>query len=395
MERKRIILMTRTLGNGGAERVVSVLGNEFNQKYKLFLVLFDASKNDYTSSGDLIDLKSNNKKKNFVTRFYTVFDRVKKVKLIKREQNIETSISFLEGPNIVNLMTPKNNKIILSIRNYKSEQNKGLLGLLSTLSIKIFYNRANIIVVPSKLMYLDLIENFHIKKNKVKVIYNPYEIKKISVKSLENLDSKILEIIQDNKVLINVGSLSTQKGQEYLVRIFKKVKAEINNIKLLIIGKGHLEGKLKYLVKEEGLEEDVIFFGFQDNPFKFISHADLFVFPSLFEGFPNALVEAMACKKAVIAADCKSGPREILSPDSDIKKITDKIIYAEYGVLAPVFRPGVDSNLEINNKILEWTEGIVELLNNDKKRKEYEELSFVRALDFDVKKIIKNWEEII
>jgi len=99
----------------------------------------------------------------------------------------------------------------------------------------------------------------------------------------------------------------------------------------LILGEGELKdylynfslnlGLKPYLWEKDNLDEnfDVYFLGFKKNPFKSIARVKLFVF-SLFMGrFPNALVEAMACGVLVISSDCRSGPREILAPDTDFR----------------------------------------------------------------------------
>src|SRR6185436_15677267 len=101
--------------------------------------------------------------------------------------------------------------------------------------------------------------------------------------------------------------------------------------KLVIVGEAESEGKLKSLLLEKaaalGLkvfdstahtelsaDYDVYFLGFQSNPYQFMKRSQLLLFPSLFEGFPNTVLEAMQCELPVIVADCNSITREILSP---------------------------------------------------------------------------------
>ena len=113
-------------------------------------------------------------------------------------------------------------------------------------------------------------------------------------------------------VVINVARLEEQKGQEYLIRSFVRIKKEIPLTKLVILGEGHLEHKLRDLAKGLGLEQDVVFLGWQKNPFKFLAYSKVFVLSSLWEGFPNTLLEAMALGLPVISTDCPSGPNEII-----------------------------------------------------------------------------------
>ena len=136
--------------------------------------------------------------------------------------------------------------------------------------------------------------------------------------------------------------------------------------------------------------------GFQKNPFKFISKSMFFVFPSLWEGFHNALVEAIACGVPVISSDCRSGPREILAPDTDFMYQTIEPEFAKYGVLMPVFDgkfKKADEPLTKEEKL--WIEVILELLKNHKIRQQYAKAGKERVKDFYPDKIIPQWKNAI
>jgi glycosyltransferase involved in cell wall biosynthesis len=133
------------------------------------------------------------------------------------------------------------------------------------------------------------------------------------------------------------GRFTKDKGQWYLIRAFKKILNTIPDVRLVLLGEGKLQGYAKKLTSDLGITDKVHFLGFQQNPFKFISQATVFAFPSLWEGFPVALVEALICKAAVVAADCKSGPRELLAPDTDFAQTSRGIEKSQYGVLIPPF----------------------------------------------------------
>lgn len=132
------------------------------------------------------------------------------------------------------------------------------------------------------------------------------------------------------------------------------------------------------------MRDKVYLLGKKLNPFSYISKADCFVFASNHEGFPNVLVESLACELATISTDCKSGPREILAPNNNINfQIKDDIELSEYGILTPV------DNLE---KIKE----AMQLMMNDKIiRDKYSQNSMIRAQEFEIKEIIKQFEEVI
>lgn len=105
----------------------------------------------------------------------------------------------------------------------------------------------------------------------------------------------------------------------------------------MIVGGGYLEAELKQKVYDLGLADKVVFCGFESNPFKYVSRCDCFVLSSDVEGFPNVLIEALACGKPVISTDCSSGPRELLAPATDLHhRAINNYEIGEYGILTPV-----------------------------------------------------------
>jgi glycosyltransferase involved in cell wall biosynthesis len=173
-----------------------------------------------------------------------------------------------------------------------------------------------------------------IKSKKIVVVNNPYDVDKIASLSEQEPDEDRQSFFRDGKVIVTVGRLTYQKGQDLLIEAVAGLPPEMN-VKLAIIGEGELESKLKNMVKKANLSDRVLFMGWQKNPFKYIKAGSLFVLPSRWEGFPNALVEAMACGSPVVAANCPSGPAEILENDrwgllaetENSKSLADKIRY--------------------------------------------------------------------
>jgi glycosyltransferase involved in cell wall biosynthesis len=341
-----------------------------------------------------------------------------KIRKLKEEIKPDFVVSLLEPANLFNVLTKTSSqKTILSFRsNYTTslQENpsfgrgitRSILKTFYTLAFKTIYNRADLLVAISKGVAEDLIKNYGINSNKIKVIYNPYPIDQIRESAKEPLGS--YEEIFKHPVLITAGRLTKPKGQWYLLRVFKALKEKHKDLKLVILGEGELK---EYLVKlSEGLglktyvwdrdklseSFDVYFLGFQKNPFKFIARSKLFVFPSLWEGFPNALVEAMACEVPVVSSDCRSGPREILAPNTDFSYQTQKPEFAEYGVLMPVFEVKYKSAEEpLEEKEIMWVETIDKLLEDENLRKSYSGKAKQRAEDFSIEKIVEEWKEVL
>lgn len=222
------------------------------------------------------------------------------------------------------------NMFSVLFKEYKSPKQK----IVAFISKKVF-KYANVVIANSHGVAMDVSKVFGINLSRISVINNPKNINFILEKSLEKTGLDYL----DNKsipVILSVCRLRKQKGLETLIRAFAIVRG-ILEIKLIIVGSGRDEGKLRDLVKSLDLDNDVNFYGFSDNPYSFMSKADLYISTSLWEGFSNSLQEALVCGAFCIATDCNSGPREMLSPETDpYMRLKDSVEYTKYGVLIPV-----------------------------------------------------------
>jgi N-acetylgalactosamine-N,N'-diacetylbacillosaminyl-diphospho-undecaprenol 4-alpha-N-acetylgalactosaminyltransferase len=385
---KKITIIISSLSNGGAERIVSLISNNIDQNYKIYLILF---KDDitYPYSGEIVFIDRDLYKKNFLSRKFII---TRNLKNILKEINPDITLSFLTYPNINNVLVGKG-KRILSVRSMKSKGLTGIKGGFYKFLIKRLYNKGDKLVAISEGVKQDLISNFNIEKRKIEVIHNFCDIKYINDKKTEKLTNKEYEIF-NNPTIITAGRLDYPKGQWHLIRSFKKVKNEIKNAQLIILGKGHLENYLTGLARELSLEKSIHFIGFKENPFKYFYNSDLFVFSSLYEGFGNVILEAMASDLPIISSDCLSGPREILSNDSNYK--LDKKEYAEYGLLLPVC-DGIKYNYKdkLTEEEVIMADSIIEMIKNDELRNKYIKKSQSRIHDFSVNKKINEWLNLL
>jgi len=415
MNKKKVMFIIPHLGSGGAERVVVNLCNGLADYERIVLIFENIIKHKVEAR--IISLNSPATQSLF-KKLFNFPVRYLKIRKLKEEIKPDFVISLVEPANLFNVLTKiSNQKTILSFRsNYTTslQENpsfgrgitRGILKTIYTLALKTIYNRADLLVAISKGVAEDLIKNYGINSNKVKVIYNPYPIDEIGELANESLGS--YEEIFKEPILITAGRLTKQKGQWYLLRIFKALKEKHKDLKLVILGEGELKDYLVKLSEELGLKTyvwdrdalsgsfDVYFLGFQKNPFKFIARSKLFVFSSLWEGFGNVLVEAMACGVCVVSSDCRSGPREILAPNTDFNYQTQKPEFAEYGILMPVFEVKYKSAEEpLGEKEMMWVETIDRLLEDEGLRKNYSEKAKQRAEDFRIEKIVQEWKEIL
>ena len=391
---QNIAILIYSLKGGGAERVVSLLSQKLSKKYNLYLIVFDAEKIDYSYAGTLINLNVKSHP-NFFIKIINVFRRVYHTRRIKKKYKIEVSISFLGSANLVNILSRKKDKIIVSIRSNLFEARKGAFVRLRNFKTRILYNRADHIIAISKGVAQGLIKEFSLNKNSVDYIYNPLDYKYVEKLSIEPVLEKSL-FSEGQFTLLNVGRLTKAKGQWHLIRALSHVKKEIPEVKLLILGRGELEDYLRRLVENLGLCDNVFFGGYKKNPFKYMRSSDLFVFSSLYEGLGNVLLEAMAAGVPVISSDCRFGPREILSPDSEIEHKASEIEYGEYGVLVPICDGIIyDHRQALTNEEKILAQGIIQLYKNKDLREEYIVKGQKRVKDFELDLICSKWEKLL
>lgn len=263
-----------------------------------------------------------------------------------------------------------NNNILEELR-----EKKLTYRLFHIFLLKLSFYFCDAIVCVSKGVSEELINEFGVNKAKVEVIYNGIDIKNIQKKSKDELQNSIKTIVNKSEFIITAGRLEKQKNHDILLKTFHHMKKVHKKIKLIILGSGRLQQHLQNLSYKLDLEKNILFLGFQQNPFSFFSRAKIFVLTSSYEGFGNVIIEAMACGLPIVSVDCRYGPREILSknPIPYDNPIPQKITFSDYGIL-------VKSVKELND--------IIPLLLNDNKIiKYYKKKSLKRAEDFSLQKM--------
>ena len=148
----------------------------------------------------------------------------------------------------------------------------------------------------------------YFEEYKTSILSNAMDIEEITKVDLSKSEEVINEfnIPRDKTILGFIGRLDEQKGIIPFIEEFAKYKEDFTDCRILIVGNGDQEEEVKSLVKELELEELFILTGFQDDVYKFYPTIDIFFLPSLYEGLPIVLLEAMAFKKAVVSMNVGS-----------------------------------------------------------------------------------------
>lgn len=231
------------------------------------------------------------------------------------------------------------------------------------------YPFADRIHAISKGVAEDLAEAIGVACDRIRVVYNPIVSKDLYVQAAESPRHGWFAPGQP-PVILGVGRLVRAKDFGTLIRAFALVRNHVE-ARLMILGDGEERKSLEGLVRELGLECDVALPGFVDNPYKYMKRARVFVLSSLWEGFGNVLVEALALGTPVVSTDCPNGPSEIL-------------VGGRYGRLVP---PG--DHWALAQAIID------ELRSRGNRDKEEKRARVQRALEFSVEKIVDQYEALL
>jgi glycosyltransferase involved in cell wall biosynthesis len=312
---------------------------------------------------------------------------------LKRKLNITHSISFMEGADMLNILSRLGTeKIITSIRGSILHDEDRALGWLGKMKLywllPQLYYRADIVVPVSEGIKKEMVDKMGIPSHRIHTIYNYYNLSEYTSLLGAGIESDLDVLLQTFPVVIAVGRIERQKNFTSLVPILKRIKKEIPEAKMIIIGTGTEMSQVTALATSAGLtichysegqadrssNADLILLGYRANPHAYVARAGVFLMPSRWEGFPNVLAEAMLVGVPCIAADCPTGPSEIIGN-------------RPCGIVLPT--PEVEQQFAV------WASAAVHLLRNPVEARKLAEAGTQRMLDFNPANIIPQWLDLL
>lgn len=187
------------------------------------------------------------------------------------------------------------------------------------------------------------------------------------------------------------------KGFWHLIKAAALVRNKMPelNLRLMIIGEGRYE-VYKKLVGELGMEEAVLFTGVQSNPFALLRKADAYALTSQSEGFPNALIEAMAVGLPCVSVNCLTGPAEILHEAYEDCRDRHQTYFADYGILTGVFSGEKDLRAEtVTAEERDFAELLITLFTDEAVCQRYQAASRARAEAFGMERYLRAVRDLI
>ena len=382
--KKNVMFIIGQLRNGGAERVICNLCNDLSKDYNITLCVRTLEDADeiYIPNVKIIEVNELSKR---ITKIFGII----KIHNLKKKLKIDTTISFHLKYNIYNYLSKYKDKVIVSIRNYEGEKIKTYTKFQIFLYKRIL-QKVDLIVNVSKRVRENQISIYKTKKEKNIVIPNYIDLEKINRLKKEAIKNQLI----DKNTILTVGRLAYQKGIWHLIKAMKQVIRYNSNIKLVIIGRGPLRDGFKKLIKDLDLNNNVFLLDFNDNIYKYMYNAKVFVLTSLFEGMPNVLLESLACSLPIIATDSLGGTNEILRKKYQISSVKN-ISFEDYGILIPNFSSGLNLDKTISKEEELLASSIIELFENDKLYNKYKDNCLERVNYFKKEKILSMWKKII
>lgn len=299
---KKIMFAVSRLTSGGAERVVSLWTNMLSERnYDVVLLLAYRCNNEYPISNKVRVLTISESKEEYLT--LNLIDKVSIIRKNIKNEKVDCVISFLLQMQILVMFASfgLRCKRVETVRVNPWKQVEG--NKIYKILWKMCFITCDKAIIQTEEQSL-----FFNKKIKEKMVVIPNPLSKCYInKYKKNSDFRICNFIA-------VGRISQQKNYEMMISVFSIVKEKYNDVHLDIYGDGDpvYINKISNQIKKMKMESYITLKGRNSNMENVYPLYDVFLMTSDFEGLPNALIEAMACRLICVSTNCRTGPKDLI-----------------------------------------------------------------------------------
>lgn len=332
MSKKHVYFLINSLEWGGAEKVVSLVLEQFARdlSFQTTLITLKPTAQRLPSTIQHIALS---RFSNTLLLHLTFPLLVWKLKKLLRTIPYTWWVSFLELSNLVHLFS--RNDACISFRTNISVFT-GFVWNFYKRAIRTFYPKARCIVLNSEENKKELMRYLNLPKEQLHVIYNPLNPLSQKKRTVDDIPPEFQHYYTRpwNTLFITIGRLIPSKRYHLILRSLGKLAwTWKKNFSYLILGEGPLQSSLHRIAEEEGIADNVVFCGYQNNVFPFLQHADCFLFTSYAEGYPNVLIDACAVGLPIITTNFISGAKECMEVPLDVSPT--EAMHCPWGYLLP------------------------------------------------------------
>lgn len=387
---KTLFLLVPAMRDGGQERFIATLSYILKDEYNVKIITLYDTLIGYKTNCEIISLVSEEEQKRpgYISRVLLFCKRWYRLKRLYRKYKPFACVSFGGGANRLNIETlTKGIKHFISVRGFAHCKRFNRFGFDYLTSVI-----ADGVIVVSDEMKSNL-EEYSKKRNVIR-LYNAYDTETILN---ESTCARKLSLDDNNIHFCSLGRYTKEKGYWHLLKAFSIALEQNKKMRLHIIGsqKDSPEQyqKTERLVKDLGIEDYVTLEDNSLSPYKRMGENDVYLLSSVFEGFPNSLVEAMCCKLPVIASDCSSGPKEILKSPLHFET---PFFRTEYGIVVQRFNTKENWNAcVIENEDRYYAQAILYLASDIDARSNLAIAGYNRTSDFSYTQCLSNFKKII
>lgn len=392
MDKKNLLIIVPTLHQGGYERVAAITAKLMQDYFNVTLLIFDDKNANYDVTGvDVVNINLPSQKSK-IGKVINLIRRAITIRNIKNKRKIDIAYSFGDTANLSNVLSKAHEKTVTGLRCYTDME--------APRHIRLYTRKSDLILSCSREIMAVLEKDY--KFSKTEFIYNPTDIETIDKLGTEEITDYPFE--PGTKVISCMARDNYIKGIWHLIKAFSIVSKKYSNLRLMILGRGEYTAN-KELVKKLGLSDKVSFTGVKKNPFAYVAKSDMYVLASNHEGFPNALLEGMALGKPVVAADCKTGPREIVLSEDELddllkkgtaRELMPEYIEGAYGILVRDMSPVEDTDAShITSDDIALAHAIDNMLSSEEKMQHYSDVARARACVYTPDKYAEDLQKIL
>lgn len=358
----RIVFVINSLGSGGAERVLvnlfNAMGDERRRRVAVDVVMLDREP-EMRQLPPWVGKHVLDSRRSLARSIFGLRRELRRLRP-------DLVVSFLVRANVATAIVCRSLGIpcVLCERMHLSShlqgRYRGLRLRVAKALPRLAYRLATRTVGVSEGVSEDMIAEFGADPARTVTMVNPYDLEAIRRDAQRDPEFPL-----PGRFIVAVGRLEPSKAMHVLVDAYLQSAIEPE---LVILGQGSCRQALQQLIDARGASKRIHLPGYAANPFAVTARAEAYVSASTNEGFPNAMVEAMALGLPVIATDCRSGPAEILAGVARLNCRT--IAHCEHGILVP------------ENDVGALAGAMRSLMDDPARRADYSRRSSARAADF-------------